>query len=105
MKTLAAHAHTLGLTATLVLLAALPTLLGSYHLQLATTVLIYAIFAMSLDLLVGVTGLVSLGHAAFFGCAAYTLARLSPEFEAVSLWSSLPLAVLSATLAAARTTG
>ncbi len=52
-----------------------------------------AIFAMSLDLLVGYTGLVSLGHAAFFGLAGYTLALVSPQYEAASLWTSLPLAI------------
>jgi branched-chain amino acid transport system permease protein len=57
-----------------------------------------AIFAMSLDLLVGFTGLVSFGHAAYFGIAAYAVA-LSPEYEAASLWYVLPASV---GLAAAR---
>ena len=41
--------------------------------------MIMAIFALSLDLLVGYTGLVSFGHAAFFGVGAYTLALLAPK--------------------------
>jgi branched-chain amino acid transport system permease protein len=52
-----------------------------------------AIFAMSLDLLVGYTGLVSFGHAAYFGLAGYALALLAPKYEAVSLWWSLPAAM------------
>jgi ABC-type branched-subunit amino acid transport system permease subunit len=44
--------------------------------------MILAIFAMSLDLLQGVTGLVSLGHAAYFGLAGYALALMSPTTEA-----------------------
>jgi branched-chain amino acid transport system permease protein len=54
-----------------------------------------AIFAMSLDLLVGYTGLVSLGHAAFFGLAGYVVALMSPQYEAGNLWTTLPAAVLA----------
>ena len=59
-----------------------------------------AVFAMSLDLLVGFTGLVSLGHAAFFGVASYVVALASPQNEAASLWTSLPLAVGASALLA-----
>ena len=45
-----------------------------YPTEMLTHVLIYAIFAMSLDLLVGYTGLPSLGHSAYFGFAAYVTA-------------------------------
>jgi branched-chain amino acid transport system permease protein len=62
--------------------------------------MILAIFAMSLDLLQGVTGLVSLGHAAYFGLAGYALAFVSPEAGPVSLWWSLPLSVVASGLAA-----
>ena len=62
--------------------------------------MIMAIFALSLDLLVGHAGLVSLGHAAYFGLAAYVLALISPKYEAASLWLSLPLAMVAAALAA-----
>jgi branched-chain amino acid transport system permease protein len=55
---------------------------------------------MSLDLLLGVTGLVSLGHAMFFGLAGYTLAFLTPADTAVSLWWSLPAAMAASGLAA-----
>lgn len=59
---------------------------GSYYLSLATKILVYGIFAMSLQLLVGYTGLVSLGHAAFFGTAAYMVSVLTPEYEAANGW-------------------
>ena len=62
--------------------------------------MIMAIFTLSLDLLVGHTGLISFGHAAYFGIAAYTLALLSPQYEAASLWLTLPLAMGMAALAA-----
>ena len=51
-------------------LAVLPFMADKFTVQLVTKIMIMAIFAMSLDLLVGYTGLVSLGHAAFFGLGA-----------------------------------
>jgi branched-chain amino acid transport system permease protein len=62
--------------------------------------MILGIFAMSLDLLLGVTGLVSLGHAAFFGLAGYVLAFVTPADGAVSLWWSLPAAMAASGLGA-----
>lgn len=53
-----------------------PLLLTPYGLSLMTQVLIFGLFAMSLDLLVGYTGLVSFNHASFFGIGAYTTAIL-----------------------------
>lgn len=75
------------------LLALFPLVESTFYMQLLTKVLIMAIFAMSLDLLVGYTGLVSFGHAAYFGLAGYALALMSPGYEAVSLWWSLPAAI------------
>jgi branched-chain amino acid transport system permease protein len=65
-----------GLLAGLLLLSA-PAFLSSYYLGLLTKMLIFALFAMSLDLLLGYTGLPSLGHVAYFGMGAYTVALLS----------------------------
>jgi branched-chain amino acid transport system permease protein len=73
---------------------------SGFYLQMLSQMMILAIFAMSLDLLQGVTGLVSLGHAAYFGLAGYALAFMTPGSAAVSLWWSLPLAALGAGLAA-----
>ena len=59
-------------TLILFLIAALIPLLGSrYYTFLATDVIIFAMFATSLNLLLGVTGLVPFGHAAYFGIGAY----------------------------------
>ena len=66
----------IGLLAGLLLLAA-PAFLSSYYLGLLTKMLIFALFAMSLDVLLGYTGLPSLGHVAYFGTGAYTVALLS----------------------------
>jgi branched-chain amino acid transport system permease protein len=81
-------------------LAAFPFVATDFYAQMVTRMMILAIFAMSLDLLQGVTGLVSLGHAAYFGLAGYALAFLTPQGEPVSLWWTLPVAVAAAGLAA-----
>ncbi len=73
-----------------VALAAFPFVGTDFYTQMVTRMMIMAIFAMSLDLLQGVTGLVSLGHAAFFGIAGYALAFLTPQGEPVSRWWTLP---------------
>lgn len=81
-------------------LALFPLVSTQFYAQMVARMMILAIFAMSLDVLLGVTGLVSLGHAAFFGLAGYALAFLTPASEPVSLWLSLPLSVAAAGLAA-----
>jgi len=73
--------------AALATLPAWPEPVGtSFHLELGAQVLTMAIFALSLQLLVGFTGLVSLGHAAYFGTAAYVVAMLAPASEAGNGW-------------------
>jgi len=55
----------------------LPFLLFPSYLQLASQIAITALFALSLDLILGYAGIVSLGHAAFFGLGAYTAGIIS----------------------------
>ena len=81
-------------------LIAFPFVGTNFYIDMVNRMMILAIFAMSLDLLQGVTGLVSLGHAAYFGIAGYALAFLTPEGAPVSLYTSLPLAVGGSALAA-----
>ena len=81
-------------------LLAFPFVGTPFYTEMVTRMMILGIFAMSLDLLQGVTGLVSLGHAAYFGLAGYALAFLTPQGQAVSLWWTLPAAVLASGLAA-----
>ena len=81
-----------------VALAAFPFVGSEFYQQMVARMMILAIFAMSLDLLQGVTGLVSLGHAAFFGLGGYALALMSSDNGPVSLWWTLPAAVLVAGL-------
>ena len=81
-------------------LAALsPFLLFPSHLQLASQIAITALFALSLDLLLGYAGIVSLGHAAFFGLGAYAAGLL-----AKGGWGE-PLSGLAAAAAAAGLAG
>jgi branched-chain amino acid transport system permease protein len=81
-------------------LALLPLALTSYQLGLATRILIFAIFAMSLDLVLGYTGLPSLGHAAYFGMGAYTVGLLS-LFVVNNFWVDVGAGLLAAALTAA----
>jgi len=84
----------------LALLALFPLAGAGFYTELVTKVMILAIFALSLDLLVGYTGLVSFGHAAFYGVGAYTLGLMAPKYEAANLWLTLPAAMLAAGAAA-----
>lgn len=91
---------TLLAAAAVVGLAFVPFFAERYTIQLLTKIMTMAIFAMSLGLLVSGAGLVSLGHAAFFGLAAYSLALFSPAGAGASVWWSLPAVVVVTTLAA-----
>jgi branched-chain amino acid transport system permease protein len=81
-------------------LAALPYIATPFYVGLVTTAMIAAMLAMSLQLLVGGTGLVSLGHGAFYGLAAYVVYLLSPEGAAKPIWLTLPVAIVAAGLTA-----
>jgi branched-chain amino acid transport system permease protein len=72
--------------AALLVLAALPALISPYAQDLVVRIAIYAIFALSLELLVGAAGLVSLGHAAFLGIGAYAVVLGSGDAGAPLLW-------------------
>jgi branched-chain amino acid transport system permease protein len=87
------------LVAGLVALAIFPFVGDKFYIQFVTKVMIMAIFAMSLDLLVGYAGLVSLGHALFFGLAAYALMLVTPDNQAAGFWLSLGVAVGVAAIA------
>jgi len=77
------------------LLAALPLVPGvsRYYLLLAFDALLFGAIAMSLDLLMGYTGLVSFGHAAFYGLGAYATAILM-ERGVQSVWACVGFALL-----------
>jgi len=76
-----------------------PRFATSYLISLATEVMIFAVFAMSLDLLLGYTGLASFGHAAFFGLGGYLLGFMARSWTN-NMLATLPLVLLGAALAA-----
>jgi branched-chain amino acid transport system permease protein len=81
-------------------LALVPLVAGPYYIELGTYALIAAMLALSLQLLVGCTGLLSLGHGAFYGLAAYTVYLITPTNAGLSVLITLPAAVLATGIAA-----
>src|SRR5437764_2680594 len=63
-----------------VVLALLPFLAGDFYVNLASQILIAAVFALSLNLLVGYGGMTSLGHASYLGVAAYVSALMASRY-------------------------
>ena len=71
-------------------LASLPLWAAPYDMQLASTALIAAMFALSLQILAGGAGLISLAHAGFFGLGAYVVYLLAPR---TPIFFTLPAAI------------
>lgn len=88
------------LVALAIFLLAGPPFLSPYWIGLLTQMVILAILAMSLDLLLGYTGLPSLGHAGFFGVAAYGVGILSTTYHA-GFWVSVAGGLLTGIVLAA----
>jgi branched-chain amino acid transport system permease protein len=83
----------------ILVLLLLPHFLSTYYLGLVVQMMIFALFAMSLDLLIGYAGMASLGHAAYFGVAAYATGLLALKMG-WSVWLALPSGLLIAALTA-----
>jgi len=90
----------IGLAVGLIVLAVVVRLSPTYYIGLLTEGLILGIFAMGLDLLLGHTGLPSLGHSAYFGAAGYTMAILSLRLHQSSWVSASAAMVVSLMIAA-----
>jgi branched-chain amino acid transport system permease protein len=82
------------------LLGVAPFLLDAYWIDVLNSVGLYALLALSLNLILGDAGLFNMGHAAFYAVGAYTAAILNTRLELPILWA-LPLAGLAAALFAA----
>jgi branched-chain amino acid transport system permease protein len=76
-------------------LALFPLAGSRFGVDFVTKIMVFAIFALSLELLVGQAGLVSFGHAAFFGIAGYATVLLSPREGPASVWWLAPAAMLA----------
>jgi branched-chain amino acid transport system permease protein len=85
------------LAVAIILLFAVPQLASSYWLAWLTRLAITIVALLGLHILTGLCGLFSIGHAAFIGVGAYTVAILTTRFG-VSPWACLPLCGLSAGL-------
>jgi branched-chain amino acid transport system permease protein len=96
----------LALAVALAIVAAVPLWVGTtYYVNIASQILLYAIFALGVNVLVGYAGLVSLGHAGLFGIAAYAGAHIANDgynhavVAAGALAATLTAAALFAALA------
>ena len=102
MMTIAQARGNLWLALAALVVATMPAWASAYHLQLGSTALVGAMFALSLQVLVGATGLVSLAHAAFFGLGAYAVYLLGQAMGgAPSVFLSLPASMALAAAGAA----
>jgi branched-chain amino acid transport system permease protein len=90
------HSRSIFVAACFVLLALFPLVSGSYGIDFVTKIMVYALFALSLELLVGATGLICFGQAAFFGIGAYAAVLLSSDSNPSSIAWLLPACVLAA---------
>jgi branched-chain amino acid transport system permease protein len=91
---------TVAIAAGVALLAAAPLALDAYWLDVLNSVGLYALLALSLNVILGDAGLFNMGHAAFYAVGAYTTAILNTQLHLPVLWT-LPLAGIAAALFAA----
>ncbi len=87
------------LAALALMLMAFPFIAGEFYVNLASQIFIFAIFAASINLLLGYGGLATLGHASYLGVAAYTSALLGLKLG-LGHWIAAPAALLCTTLMA-----
>jgi branched-chain amino acid transport system permease protein len=90
----------LGFVSVLVIFGALPLMVSSYQMSIANEILIFALLAMSIDILAGYAGRTSLGHGALFGISTYVVIYWTSVYGG-SAWVGCLLGVIVATLAAA----
>jgi branched-chain amino acid transport system permease protein len=90
-----------GFSVILVLLTVAPLVLPEFWRRFLTEILIWGLLAMSSDLLIGYTGMVSFGHSAFFGLGMYGAAAALIAVKPPSLWLATPAGLIGAAAAAA----
>jgi branched-chain amino acid transport system permease protein len=77
--------------------AVMPLVLKQYHLNMLTEIIVFALYAVSYNLLLGYAGLLSFGHAMFFGTGAFTVAVALIHIPGLSMWSAIALALAMTT--------
>src|SRR5579862_7362157 len=90
-----------GLVIIVALLAVAPLVLPVFWRRLLTEILIWGLLAMSSDLLIGYTGMVSFGHSAFFGLGMYGAAAALLNSNPPNLWLALLFGLVAAAMVAA----
>jgi branched-chain amino acid transport system permease protein len=75
----------------------MPFVIKKYHLNMLTEIIVFALYAVSYNLLLGYAGLLSFGHAMFFGMGAFTVAVALIHIPGISLWSAVLMALLMTT--------
>jgi branched-chain amino acid transport system permease protein len=90
-----------GLCVIVALLAVAPLVLPVFWRRLLTEILIWGLLAMSSDLLIGYTGMVSFGHSAFFGLGMYGAAAALLNTDPPNLWLALVAGLIAAAAVAA----
>ncbi len=81
---------TIAYTALILILLALPQFLSPYATNVLNDVGLYAVLALSLNIILGHTGLFNMGHAAFYAMGAYTTAILNTQYGIPILWLMVP---------------
>ncbi len=79
--------------------AVMPAVLKQYHLNMLTEIIIFALYAVSYNLLLGYAGLLSFGHASFFGLAAFATAVSITHIPGLSIWNVILISMAVTTLA------
>jgi len=95
------RAYWAGFTLVLILLAVTPLVLPEFWRRFVTEILIWGLLAMSSDILIGYTGMVSFGHSAFFGLGMYGAAAALLTVRPPSLWLALAYGLVAASVVAA----
>ncbi len=96
MRSRHALAYWSGFSVVLLLLAAAPLVLPEYWRRFVTEILIWGLLAMSSDILIGYTGMVSFGHSAFFGLGVYGAAAALLMVKPPSLWLAIVCGLVGA---------
>ncbi len=84
-----------------IFLAVCPLFFSAYNVSMMSKVLIYALFAASLDIIMGYGGMRSFGHAAFFGLGGYVLGLVATYWGIKSFWLLLIIVVVFCAIASA----
>ena len=91
-----ARVYWTGFTVIVTLLALAPLILPEYWRRFLTEILIWGLLAMSSDILIGYTGMVSFGHSAFFGLGVYGAAAALLMVKPPSLWLAIVMGLIGA---------